>query len=118
MHECVVSSSSLKHETGVRTLDVAKRLLEFGFHAPTIYFPLVVEEAMMIEPTETESPETVAALADALIAIANEARAQAAAFGEQPAHEAPRTTPVRRLDEALAARHLIATFDARGADDS
>jgi glycine dehydrogenase subunit 2 len=113
MHECVVSSSSLKHETGVRTLDVAKRLLEFGFHAPTVYFPLVVEEAMMIEPTETESPETVAALADALVAIANEARAQAAVFGDQPAKEAPRTTPVRRLDEARAARHLIATFDAR-----
>ncbi|MGA8296006.1 MAG: aminomethyl-transferring glycine dehydrogenase subunit GcvPB [Acidimicrobiales bacterium] len=112
MHECVVSASSLKHETGVRTLDVAKRLLEFGFHAPTVYFPLVVEEALMIEPTETESPETVAALANALIAIADEARAHRGE-DEQPAHEAPRTTPVRRLDEALAARHLVATFDAR-----
>ncbi len=113
MHECVVSSSTLKHETGVRTLDVAKRLLEFGFHAPTVYFPLVVEEALMIEPTETESPETIAALADALIAIANEAREHQADGTEQPAHEAPRTTPVRRLDEARAARHLVSTFDAR-----
>jgi glycine dehydrogenase subunit 2 len=113
MHECVVSSASLKHETGVRTLDVAKRLLEFGFHAPTVYFPLVVEEALMIEPTETESPETVAALAEALIAIADEARAEHAAGEAEVAHEAPRTTPVRRLDEARAARHLVATFDAR-----
>ncbi|MGP8066511.1 MAG: aminomethyl-transferring glycine dehydrogenase subunit GcvPB [Acidimicrobiales bacterium] len=113
MHECVVSAASLKRETGVRALDVAKRLLEHGFHAPTVYFPLVVEEALMIEPTETESPETVAALADALVAIAAEARAHAAAGEDQPAHDAPRTTPVGRLDEARAARQLVATFDQR-----
>jgi glycine dehydrogenase subunit 2 len=113
MHECVVSAASLKAETGVRALDVAKRLLEHGFHAPTVYFPHIVEEALMIEPTETESPETVAAFADALVAIAAEARAFAAAGADQPAHAAPRTTPVGRLDEAGAARHLVATFDAR-----
>jgi glycine dehydrogenase subunit 2 len=112
MHECVVSAASLRRETGVRALDVAKRLLEEGFHAPTVYFPLVVEEALMIEPTETESPETVAALAEALRAIADEARRQTAG-GEQPAHEAPRSTPVGRLDEARAARRLVTTFDAR-----
>jgi glycine dehydrogenase subunit 2 len=113
MHECVVSAATLRNETGVRALDVAKRLLEHGFHAPTIYFPHVVEEALMIEPTETESPETVAALADALLAIAAEARAHAVAGTDQPARAAPRTTPVGRLDEAGAARHLVATFDAR-----
>ncbi len=113
MHECVVSAASLKRETGVRALDVAKRLLEEGFHAPTVYFPLVVEESLMIEPTETESPETVAALAEALVSIAAEARAHAAAGEHQPAHDAPRTTPVGRLDETRAARKLVATFDAR-----
>ncbi|MGP8163565.1 MAG: aminomethyl-transferring glycine dehydrogenase subunit GcvPB [Acidimicrobiales bacterium] len=113
MHECVVSAATLKRETGVRALDVAKRLLEEGFHAPTVYFPLVVEEALMIEPTETESPETVAAYAEALLAIAAEARAQAAAGEGRAAHDAPRTTPVGRLDEARAARRLVATFDAR-----
>jgi glycine dehydrogenase subunit 2 len=113
MHECVVSAASLKRETGVRALDIAKRLLEEGFHAPTVYFPLVVEESLMVEPTETESPETVAALAEALLRIAAEARAHAAAGEDQPAHDAPRTTPVGRLDEARAARQLVATFDAR-----
>ncbi len=112
MHECVVSAASLRRETGMRALDVAKHLLEQGFHAPTVYFPLVVDEALMIEPTETESPETVAAFADALVAIAAEARARAAT-GELAAHDAPRTTPVGRLDEARAARQLVVTFDAR-----
>ena len=108
-----VGDDSLKRETGVRALDVAKRLLEHGFHAPTVYFPLVIEEALMIEPTETESPETVAALADAFLAIAEEARLAAAVGSPQPAQAAPRTTPVGRLDEARAARHLVTTFDAR-----
>jgi len=112
MHECVVSAASLKHETGVRALDVAKRLLELGFHAPTVYFPLIVEEALMIEPTETESPETVAALADALCDIAASARRAVAAGLTPDIHEAPRTTPVRRVDEARAARHLIQSADA------
>jgi glycine dehydrogenase subunit 2 len=98
MHECVLSGRGLK-EHGVRTLDVAKRLLDYGFHAPTIYFPLIVPEALMIEPTETETKETLDAFADALIRIAEEAR-------ENPEilHEAPVSTPVRRLDDAKAAR--------------
>ncbi|MEA2502827.1 MAG: glycine dehydrogenase subunit 2, partial [Actinomycetota bacterium] len=75
------------------------------FHAPTVYFPLVVEEALMIEPTETESPQTLEALADALLRIA-------AGSGED-AHDAPRTSPVGRVDEARAARQLIPTWDAR-----
>ena len=98
-HEFIASTTSLKKATGIRTLDVAKRLIDFGFHPPTVYFPLTVDEAMLIEPTETESIETLDAFADALIAIAAEAR-------DTPdlVHEAPYTTPVRRLDEAAAAR--------------
>jgi glycine dehydrogenase subunit 2 len=105
MHEFVASTASLRKRSGLRAVDVAKRLLEEGFHAPTVYFPLIVEEALMIEPTETESPQTLEALADALIAIAGET-------GDE-AHAAPRTTPVGRIDEARAARQLIPTFDAR-----
>ncbi|HVB06212.1 MAG TPA: aminomethyl-transferring glycine dehydrogenase subunit GcvPB [Acidimicrobiales bacterium] len=112
MHECVVSAASLKRETGVRALDVGKALMEHGFHAPTVYFPLIVEEALMIEPTETESPETVAALARALVSIAAAARAEG---GGEAFTGAPHTTPVRRVDEARAARHLVATFDAKAA---
>jgi glycine dehydrogenase subunit 2 len=108
MHECVLSAATLKRTRGIRATDVAKRLLEEGFHAPTVYFPLIVEEALMIEPTETESPQTLAALADALERVAtgdpDEARA------------APRTTPVGRVDEARAARRLVPTFDARRTD--
>ena len=110
MHECVVSAKSLEKATGLRALDVAKRLIEFGFHPPTVYFPLIVDEALMIEPTETESPQTVAALCDALVAIADEARSEA---GSAPAKAAPSTTPVGRVDEARAARRLVATFDQR-----
>jgi glycine dehydrogenase subunit 2 len=115
MHEVVLSAASLKKQTGVKALDVAKRLLEEGFHAPTVYFPLIVDEALMVEPTETESPETLAALAEALEEIALQARAWDEAgrpAGEDPAL-APRTTPVGRVDEARAARSLIPTFDAR-----
>jgi glycine dehydrogenase subunit 2 len=108
MHECVLSAEALEKETGLRALDVAKRLLELGFHAPTVYFPLIVHEALMVEPTETESPQTIAAFAEALEFIANEARAAGNA-GEAKA--APRTSPVGRVDEARAARHLIATYD-------
>ena len=110
MHEFVASTSTLKKETGLRASDVAKRLLEEGFHAPTVYFPLIVDEALMIEPTETESPQTMAALADALEHIATEARQ---AGNAESARAAPRTTPVGRVDEARAARQLIPTFDAR-----
>jgi glycine cleavage system P protein (glycine dehydrogenase) subunit 2 len=104
MHEFVASTSSLKKSRSLRALDVAKRLLEEGFHAPTVYFPLIVEEALMIEPTETESPQTVEALAAALIAIAQDPPGEAA--------QAPRTTPVGRVDEARAARTLMPTWDA------
>jgi glycine dehydrogenase subunit 2 len=105
MHEIVVSTKDAPAITsGLHALDVAKRLLEEGFHAPTVYFPLIVGEALMIEPTETESPETVSALADALIKIAGEAPGVASG--------APRTTPIGRADEALAARSLVTTWDA------
>ncbi|MEY2478613.1 MAG: glycine dehydrogenase subunit 2 [Actinomycetota bacterium] len=104
MHEFVASTTSLKKADGLKAIDVAKRLLEEGFHAPTVYFPLIVEEALMIEPTETESPQTLAALGDALEAIAR---------SPEGAQAAPRTTPVGRVDEARAARQLIPTWDAR-----
>src|SRR5205807_450502 len=74
MHEFVLSARTLKREHGISALDVAKRLMDYGFHPPTIYFPLVVSEALMIEPTETEPKETLDAFADAMIAIAREAR--------------------------------------------
>ncbi len=109
MHEVVLSTRSLKQAYGVRALDVAKRLLEEGFHAPTVYFPLVVDEALMIEPTETESPQTLEAMARSFERVA----AEAATEGEGWLAEFPRRTPVRRLDEARAARTLIPTFDAR-----
>jgi glycine dehydrogenase subunit 2 len=98
-HEFVASGSDLKHRTGVRTLDVAKRLIDKGFHPPTIYFPLNVEEAMLIEPTETESLETLDAFADALIEIAHEAETD-----PELVRGAPHDAPLRRLDEATAAR--------------
>jgi glycine dehydrogenase subunit 2 len=112
MHELVISASNLKKHSGVKALDVAKRLLEEGFHAPTVYFPLTVDEALMIEPTETESLQTLDALASALNAIAAEA------LGEDPSAVklAPRTTPVTRVDEARAARQLVPTWDARASE--
>jgi len=99
MHEFVASSAGLKAATGVRTLDVAKRLIDKGFHPPTIYFPLTVEEGMLIEPTETESLEALDAFVAAMLEIAREAH-------EDPelVKSAPHTAPVRRLDEATAAR--------------
>jgi len=110
MHEFVASTASLKKRTGLRALDVAKRLLEEGFHSPTVYFPLIVDEALMIEPTETESPQTLEDLAAALEHIAEAAGEEG---GLDDAHAAPRTTPVSRVDEARAARQLIPTYDAR-----
>jgi glycine cleavage system P protein (glycine dehydrogenase) subunit 2 len=98
-HEFVASAATIKRTTGIRTLDIAKRLIDYGFHPPTIYFPLIVEEGMLIEPTETESVETLDAFADALIAIAGEARST-----PEVVSAAPTTAPVRRLDEAMAAR--------------
>jgi glycine dehydrogenase subunit 2 len=101
MHEVVVTDKKLKKETGVQTLDIAKRLIDFGFHPPTIYFPLIVPGAMMIEPTETETPETLDSFVAAMLAIAEEARKD-----PELVKGAPHTTGVRRLDETRAARHL------------
>ncbi|MCM8901510.1 aminomethyl-transferring glycine dehydrogenase subunit GcvPB [Caldicoprobacter algeriensis] len=101
MHEFVISAQRQK-EKGVSALDIAKRLMDFGFHPPTMYFPLIVKEALMIEPTETESKETLDAFADALIEIAREVEEQ-----PEKVKGAPHTTPVRRLDEAKAARNPV-----------
>ncbi len=100
-HEFVLSLKQFKRETGVRTWDIAKRLLDYGFYAPTVYFPITVEEAMMVEPTETERRETLDAFAAALEQIAREVR-------ENPevVQTAPHKTPVGRLDESKAAREL------------
>ena len=100
MHEFVISGVNQK-KLGVKTLDISKRILDFGMHSPTNYFPLIVPEAMMIEPTETESRETLDRFAAVMKLIATEAK-------ENPeiVTTAPHTTPVRRLDEAGAARML------------
>jgi glycine dehydrogenase subunit 2 len=98
MHEFVLSGRRQK-KLGVTTLDIAKRLLDYGFYAPTIYFPLIVEEALMIEPTETESRETLDAFADAMIKIAEEVE-----NNPELVKGAPHSTPVGRLDEVKAAR--------------
>jgi glycine dehydrogenase subunit 2 len=98
MHEFVISGRRQKKQ-GARTLDMVKRLLDYGYHPPTIYFPLVVEECMMIEPTETEDRATLDAFAQALLAIANEVEQ-----GGEVVRSAPHDTPVTRIDEALAAR--------------
>lgn len=106
-HEFVLSAKRQK-KLGVRALDIAKRLLDFGYHPPTIYFPLNVEECMMIEPTETESKETLDAFIEAMIQIAKEAE-------EEPeiVQEAPHTTVVKRLDETLAARNPILKYEKK-----
>ena len=96
MHEFVASAAKLKKEKGITAMDLAKRLLDYGFHAPTVYFPLTVPEAVMCEPTETESRETLDAFAEALFHITGEAA--------EDLHEAPYTTTVRRPDEVRAAR--------------
>jgi glycine dehydrogenase subunit 2 len=102
MHEFVLSGSPMKRELGIKTLDLAKRLLDHGYHPPTVYFPLLVDEALLVEPTETEARETLDAFADAIAAILEEA-------GDDPevARNAPYTTPVRRLDEAAAAKRPV-----------
>jgi glycine dehydrogenase subunit 2 len=100
MHEFVLSGAAMRRELGIRTLDLAKRLLDHGVHPPTIYFPLIVDEALLIEPTETETKETLDAFAEAVRAVLVEA-----ARDPEIARSAPHTTPVRRLDEARAAKH-------------
>ncbi len=101
MHEFVATAKPLKDQTGIRAMDVAKRVIDLGYHPSTVYFPLIVEEAMMVEPTETETKETLDGLAEALLRAAREARAD-----PQLLQDAPVTTPVRRLDEVRAARQL------------
>jgi glycine dehydrogenase subunit 2 len=102
MHEFVLSARRLKREHGISALDVAKRLMDYGFHPPTVYFPLVVAEALMIEPTESEAKETLDGFCDAMLAIVREA-------AEEPEtiREAPHNRPVRRLDEVRAAKQPV-----------
>jgi glycine dehydrogenase subunit 2 len=105
MHEFVASPVKLKNEKNISTMDIAKRLIDYGFHAPTVYFPLIVKEAMMIEPTETESKATLDAFAEALFRIT-----------EEPAdllHDAPHTTPISRADEVLAARKPVLNYQGK-----
>ena len=112
MHEFVASARGLARDRGIRAMDIAKRLIDHNFHAPTVYFPLIVPEALMIEPTESESRETLEAFARALLAIADE--------GAETLHDAPHTTPISRPDEVAAARTPILRWtppEAQGRDD-
>ncbi len=103
MHEFVASARNLYKERGISAMDIAKRLLDYGFHAPTVYFPLVVAEAMMMEPTETESKETLDAFSDAIHKIVT----------EDPSylHDAPHSTLVSRPDDVQAARKPILKWE-------
>ncbi|MFL5929869.1 MAG: aminomethyl-transferring glycine dehydrogenase subunit GcvPB, partial [Gaiellaceae bacterium] len=105
MHEFVLSARTLKREHGITALDVAKRLMDYGFHPPTIYFPLVVPEALMIEPTETETRETLDEFADAMASIAREA-----AESPELLQAAPRGRPVGRVDEVKAAKRAVVRY--------
>jgi glycine dehydrogenase subunit 2 len=110
MHEFVASAHNL-HEQGVRALDVAKALLDRDFYAPTVYFPLVVPEAIMVEPTETESKATLDSFAAAIKEIVGRARTD-----PQSLHEEPRHLPVGRLDEVAAARRINAYLQGQSDD--
>ncbi len=105
MHEFVASAAQVKAERDIAAMDIAKRLLDFGFHAPTVYFPLIVKEAMMIEPTETESKATLDAFAETLECIIRD--------GAEQAHDAPIAAPVNRPDEVQAARQPKLTWTPR-----
>ncbi len=109
LHEVVFSATRQRREHGIRAYDIAKRLIDHGVHPPTVYFPLIVEEALMIEPTETESRESIERVAAAFIAIAEEA-----ARDPEALHAAPTTAPIGRLDEALAARQPDLRWRAPG----
>ena len=104
MHEFVASAGRLKTDRGVSAMDIAKRLLDYGFHAPTVYFPPIVREAMMIEPTETETKETLDAFAEILFRISDEPA--------ELLHEAPHTTSISRPDEVRAARQAVLSWRA------
>jgi glycine dehydrogenase subunit 2 len=99
MHEFVASAEALKKQSGVSAMDIAKRLLDYGFHAPTVYFPMIVHEAMMIEPTENESRATLDAFADVMQKIVAEPA--------ELLHDAPQSTPICRPDEVTAARKPV-----------
>jgi glycine dehydrogenase subunit 2 len=105
MHEFVLSARGLKREHGISALDVAKRLMDYDFHPPTVYFPLIVPEALMIEPTETETKETLDDFADAMLEIVRDA-------AERPEllKEAPHNRPVRRVDEVKAAKRAVVRY--------
>jgi glycine dehydrogenase subunit 2 len=105
MHEFVISARSLKREHGVSALDVAKRLMDYGIHPPTVYFPLIVQEALMIEPTETEPKERLDEFVDAMLAIAHEAE-----VNPEIVHAAPHSRPVGRLDEVKAAKRAVVRY--------
>ncbi len=104
MHEFVASARPIARERGIRAMDIAKRLIDFNFHSPTVYFPLIVPEAMMIEPTETESRETIEAFASVLRSIAQEDPAML--------HDAPHSTPISRPDEVKAAKSPVLKWAA------
>jgi glycine dehydrogenase subunit 2 len=105
MHEFVLSARALKREYGITALDIAKRLMDHDFHPPTIYFPLIVPEALMVEPTESETKETLDAFCDAMLAIAREAAERPELLKEAPHHR-----PVRRLDEVRAAKQPVVKY--------
>jgi glycine dehydrogenase subunit 2 len=105
MHEFVLSARRLKREHGITALDVAKRLMDYDFHPPTVYFPLIVPEALMIEPTETEPKEILDEFVDAMLEIARDA-------AERPDElkDAPHDRPVRRVDEVKAAKRAVVRY--------
>ena len=103
MHEFVLTAKGMKKERNVKAMDIAKRLLDYGYYAPTVYFPLIVEEALMIEPTETESLETLDRFADTMLRIAQE--------DPELVRSAPHNTPVSRLDEVRAARKPVLRWE-------
>jgi glycine dehydrogenase subunit 2 len=102
MHEFVASAAKLKAERGISAMDIAKRLLDFGFHAPTVYFQLTVKESIMVEPTETESKETLDAFAETLFNIIGE--------DADKLHDAPHTTAISRSDDVRAARQPVLVY--------
>ena len=106
MHEFVVSLEALKKETGVSAMDVAKSLIDAGMHPPTMYFPLIVHEALMFEPTETEGKETLDAAAEVLLAILARAKIE-----PEVLHNAPANTPIGRPDEVAAARNPTLRYE-------
>lgn len=106
MHEFVMTLEKMEHEIGVSAMDIAKSLLDYGIHPPTMYFPLIVHEALMVEPTETESKETI----DEVIGVFREIYEKAKSNPEE-AHEAPKATYIRRPDEVQAARKPILRYE-------